>query len=217
MTRELHTLESELAPDEMRFLLSCLHERPLAGKHLEIGTAAGGTLKSLMLSYPVDRRPFFASVDTMTYYDDQYEVIRRNLIDGGLDPDAVEFQKMRSADALRLAKTKDERFSFIFIDASHKISHVTEDIGWAKLLLPGGLICFHDYSAMHPGVVSAVDRFRKRCPEYAPIGQKGSLIIFRKLRNAVFKEVDAFDRIRAHVLAFIWQTTGSLRKRAVTK
>ncbi len=217
MTRELHTLESELTPNELSLLLKYLHEQPLAGKHLEIGTAAGGTLKRMMLSYPVDNRPIFASIDTMTYYDDQYRVIRSNLIDAGLDPDAVDFRQMRSADALRLAETKDERFSFIFIDASHKISHVTEDIGWAKLLLPGGLICFHDYSAMHPGVVSAVNRFRERCPEYAIIGQEGSLIIFRKLRNAACKEVDIFDKIRAHILAFIWQTTGSIRKRAAIK
>lgn len=217
MTRELHTLESELAPDEMRFLLSCVHEQQLNGKHLEIGTAAGGTLKRLMLSYPEDSRPSFVSVDTMTYYNDQYQVIRRNLLGAGLNPDVVDFRQMRSTDALRLAKSSDEKFSFIFIDASHKISHVTEDIGWAKLLMPGGILCFHDYSAVHPGVVSAVNRFRTKCPEYSVLGQSGSLIVFRKLRRALCNEVGAVDLMRAYFLAFAAQTAGSLLKRVAIK
>ncbi len=38
------TLESELAEDELSFLLETIHASNYEGKHVEIGTAAGGTL-----------------------------------------------------------------------------------------------------------------------------------------------------------------------------
>lgn len=46
----------------------------------------------------------------------------------------------------------------VFIDAAHDYDSVVRDIGTARrLLVPGGLLCGHDYSGSWPGVMRAVD------------------------------------------------------------
>src|SRR4029079_19590041 len=106
----------------------------LTGPHLEIGTAAGGTLKELILSYPEGKRPPFVVVDPMSYFPDQMGIIRRNLSSAGINPDTIEFRVGKSWPMFQRAEQKGERFSFIFIDGSHKIHHVTEDLAWTRLL-----------------------------------------------------------------------------------
>lgn len=217
MYLEPRTLGPELSPDELNLLISSIKERNLTGKHLEIGAAAGGTLKELMLCYPDELRPQFVSIDPMKYFVNQLAVIKENLKSSGLDPDTVDFRVSRSLDALKSATSIGERFSFIFVDGSHKISHVTEDIGWSSLLDPGGLICFHDYSDMHCGVVAAVDRFHRRCPEYRLAAQVDSLLVFEKTRIPARREVTKTDRLRAHAIALFVQVSRSLGKRARVK
>ena len=46
----------------------------------------------------------------------------------------------------------------VFIDAAHDYDSVVRDIGTARrLLVPGGLLCGHDYGGSWPGVVQAVN------------------------------------------------------------
>jgi len=52
------------------------------------------------------------------------------------------------------------RFDMVFIDASHKYYDVVDDItAWRQLLVPGGLLCGHDYQhdEVGEGVIRAVD------------------------------------------------------------
>jgi hypothetical protein len=44
----------------------------------------------------------------------------------------------------------------VFIDAAHTYEEVIQDLGWARHLKPGGLLCGHDYDVF-PGVTRAVD------------------------------------------------------------
>ena len=81
------TLASEVPENELAALKAQLKRRRLKGSHLEIGTAAGGTLKELMRCYPNTARPRFVVVDPMRYFPDQLAIVRRNLASAGLDPD----------------------------------------------------------------------------------------------------------------------------------
>jgi predicted O-methyltransferase YrrM len=152
------TLEPEISGADLAAMVRALHAAPLRGSHLEIGTAAGGTLRELMLAYPAEHRPQFVVVDPMTYFPEQLSIVRRNLASAGIDPIGVEFRISKSWPALQKALQSGERYSFIFIDASHKAHRVMQDICWARLLEPGGLLCFHDYAPRFPGVVFAVGR-----------------------------------------------------------
>lgn len=213
MRESATTLASEVSGNELSALLSVLRSSALTGPHLEIGTAAGGTLKELILSYPEGKRPPFVVVDPMSYFPDQMAIVRRNLSSAGIDPDAIEFRVGKSWPMFQSAERKGERFSFIFIDGSHKIHHVTEDLAWTRLLEAGGIVCFHDYAPRFPGVMKPVDRFLKKHPGYNVVERVESLLIVRKITASNNLEITPWDRMRARLINIRHQLDESFRKR----
>ena len=207
------TLASEISARELERLVSLLHAGRLSSRHLEIGTAAGGTLKELMRCYPNGQRPPFVVVDPMTYFPDQLSLVRRNLASAGLDPDEVDFRISKSWAAFLAAERAGESYSFIFVDGSHKINHVTEDLAWTRLLEPGGLICFHDYHPAFKGVVAAVDRFLNYYPTYKIIDQIERLLVLRKIAVSKRREISMWDLQRARILNLVHQIEAGLRKK----
>lgn len=207
------TLAAEVSDHELAALKAQLARRRLAGPHLEIGTAAGGTLKELMRGYSNAERPRFVVVDPMRYFPDQLAIVRKNLAGAGLDPDRVDFRVSMSWPAFQRAERAGERFSFIFVDGSHKIHHVTEDLAWTRLLEPGGIVCFHDYNRNFPGVVLAVDRFLARYRNYRAVEQVESLLIVEKTAAGTAKEIGAWDRLHAKIVNIFHQLQASARKR----
>lgn len=173
-------LGSLMTGTELAALTSLLRAERLSGRHLEIGTAAGGTLKEMMLAYPGEKRPSFSVVDTLRFFPGQRETIEATLRGGGIDPTSVDFRVGKSWDLLQAAK--GERFSFILIDANHKAPHVMQDLCWAEMLDVGGLLCLHDFAANHPGVVWAASRFMRRNPStFSVVTQADSLLILRRV------------------------------------
>jgi len=207
------TQASEVPDHELAALLALIKRRPLKGAHLEIGTAAGGTLKELMRCYSDAERPPFVVVDPMQYFPDQMAIVRKNLAGAGLDPDKVDFRVGMSWPAFQQAARTGERFSFIFVDGSHKIHHVTDDLAWTRLLEPGGVICFHDYNHDFPGVMLAVDRFLARYRNYRAVERVGSLLIVEKTAASTAGEIGAWDRLRARIINVSHQLQASARKR----
>lgn len=122
------TLESELTNNELQFLLSSISSDPRPGKHLEIGTAAAGTLWEMLRSFNDVNRPPFVVVDPMNYFSDQFNTVCKNLRQHECDPDWVDFKISKSSDAFAEAELNNERFDVIFIDGNHKIRYVTEDL-----------------------------------------------------------------------------------------
>lgn len=63
----------------------------------------------------------------------------------------------------------DGAFDFVFIDADHSETAVTEDItDWTPKVKKGGWLGGHDYNNKFPGVVAAVDRaFGSRVQRHA--------------------------------------------------
>ena len=205
-------MSSELAPGEMAALRSFLADAGLQGTHLEIGTAAGGTLKELVLAYRRPR-PRFVAVDTFRYFPDQRTLVESNLKSAGIDLSEVELRALSSEQALRAAVDAGERFDFIFIDANHEARHVIRDLRWAALLSEGGALCLHDYSPRFPGVVWAVGRFLSRNRNYRRVSLSGSLLILQKVSPDTDRLVGAFDTLTGDLLSQMHRLRRSIQKR----
>lgn len=205
-------LSSELSPGELAALTGLLKSAGLKGTHLEIGTAAGGTLKELMLCY-APPRPRFVVVDPFTYFPDQQAAVEKNLRAAGIDPSEVDFRRSLSGPALTAASDANERYDFIFIDANHEARHVIRDLRWARLLSPGGYLCLHDYGPSTKGVVWATDLFLRRNANYRRVGVHGRLAIIQKTRAGQGEEVSAFDITVGDMLSQLHRLSRSMRKR----
>ncbi len=151
------TLESELSDNELEYVTQLLNNNALSEFHLEIGTAAGGTLWRLMQSYSDNNRPKFIVVDPMTYFEGQLDIVKDNLLQHGIRSDAVDFRIGKSYELFKRAVSAGEQYDFIFIDGSHKYRYVMKDLRWSRLLRPGGVLCMHDYHPDTMGVIKAAD------------------------------------------------------------
>ena len=187
------TMAAEMSSAEHQLLIESLVS--LAGRrlHLEIGTAAGGTLCAMLGAFPAQDQPRFAVVDPLKYFPNQLETIQRNLREHQLDPEKVEFRAATSATAFPEAERAGDQFDFILVDGCHRIENVMCDLKWGRLLAPGGLICFHDYAPKFPGVKMSVDRLLKKHPNYVIEGHADTLLVVRKTAPSRTPEVDLSD------------------------
>lgn len=208
-----HTLAPEMAPEELACLTGLLRRCKFPGRHLEIGTAAGGTLCEMLRCFPAGRPPPFVVVDPMRYFPDQLEIVRANLRAQGLDPAAADFRIATSDAAFRQAERARETYDFMLIDGAHKIRYVTQDLRWTRLLSVGGRVCFHDYAPRCPGVVRAVDHFLNGHANYRRETLAGSLLVLEKIANSTAPEVGWTDLLWAYLWSPWLQLQASLRKR----
>lgn len=206
-------LKPEMSPAELSALGEWLRHAGLQGRHLEVGTAAGGTLCFMLECYAPDSRPLFSVVDTMSYFVDQLGIVKENLRAHGIAPEAVDFRVARSGEAFDRAAATGERFSFILVDASHNMRHVMDDLRWLRLLEVGGLACFHDYGTIFKGVTWPLDRVLRANPHFTIVGRAGSLLAVRRERDSDRREVSALDRLWALAWSPVLQWERSLRKR----
>lgn len=216
------TLASELTANELASLkqtLQSLKTSGVAGEHIEIGTAAGGTLVQMLDVFGPGQSPPFWVVDVMTYFTDQLGTVHRNLREHGHDPAKVRFFVMLSRQALRQIAANPPKAAFLFIDADHEIRGVTFDLQWAQFLQPGGVVCLHDYwpssqpGSKWNGVTLAADRFLKKNPNYERVSLTDSLLILRKTRASERREVSFYDLRRAEVLRNVLKLRNSAIKR----
>lgn len=191
------TLDPEMKPAEHQLLINSLLSLSGRRLHLEIGTAAGGTLCAMMQAFPADQRPQFVVVDPMKYFPEQLETVQRNLRQHQLDPSQVDFRAASSAQAFPEAVSRKDQFDFILIDGCHRIESVTLDLKWTRLLVSGGLVCFHDYEPGSPGVCLAVDRFLRKHPNYVVENHVESLLVIRKKSESPQPEIDLSDMLYA--------------------
>lgn len=208
------TLESECSVAEQQALTDQLKNANYTGAHLEIGTAAGGTLKQLMGVYPdAATRPEFYVVDPLTYFPDQLEKVRTNLKNSDIDPDSVTFWVGKTPDHLSKAMGAGHMFDFVFIDGDHRAYHVTVDLQWADLVNVGGTICLHDRQPKFPGVGWAIDRFLDKNPNFKFVSQTDSLVILEKTADAPGTAVSSSDLAVAWWIQKKLKYARSIRKR----
>lgn len=187
------TLQAEMTPAEHGLLLSVLKASNQDGLHLEVGTAAGGTLCAMLRAFQATRQPRFVVVDPMTYFPQQLDAVVRNLREHQLDPSRVDFRVCTSRTAFRAAAACRETFDFMLIDGCHKILSVMEDLKWLRLLNVGGTVCFHDFSPKHRGVWLSVNRLLAGWTNYEIIGRAESLLALRKRAASTVPEVTLAD------------------------
>lgn len=167
----------------------------------------------MMDCYDANSRPPFVVVDPMTYFENQLELVKKNLSDHGIDPESVEFRTGKSRDIFQAAGKADEEFDFIFIDGNHKFRYVTQDLCWARQLRPGGILCLHDYEPGFPGVMLATDRFLQANPNYEVIDHIERLIVLHKTRPSTRPEVSQLDLIYSQIRTPLMQLRKSIKKR----
>lgn len=194
------TLEAELSSGELSSLTGILRKKSFRGKHLEIGTASGGTLCRMMKAFKDHERPPFVVVDPMTYFRDQLNTVKKNLRNNGVSPDGIDFRIMKSSEAFIRANQNRESFDFILIDGAHKVNYVTDDLRWTRLLIRGGIVCLHDYTSVR-GVRLAVDRFLRNHPNYERVECVDTLLILCKKNESPRPEVSNMDMAWASAMA----------------
>lgn len=121
---------------------------------LELGSHRGISTKAMLLANPnafircVDLWEQPGTKDEFTeFLSDEISARRVSVIHGS------------TADGLRLLRSEGHRYGFAFIDAGHTAELVRSDIeGVLPLLLPGALLCGHDYRVDLPddGVTKTV-------------------------------------------------------------
>ena len=205
-------LSSELSPEELDALRELLRANKFTGLHLEIGTAAGGTLKELLLCYEEPKPPFVV-IDPFTYFPNQLAKVRLNLESAGLDPANVDFRTGTTESLLGPAVLAGERFDFILIDGHHDAIHVMRDLGWAALLNTGGFVCLHDDSPKFPGVGWAARRFLRNNPNFTRISKARTLLVLQKTSPEGGRGVRPFDLLTAFMIKPILKLKRSYLKR----
>ncbi len=204
------TLKPELSENELNALRRNLRARRLSGKHLEIGTAAGGTLCEMMLA--ADHGPPFVTVDPMTYFENQLQAVERNLAQNGIPSTQVDIRQMRSEAAYSAARKAGESFDFVLIDGGHKLYDVALDLRWASLVNAGGIIALHDYSPKLRSVVIGVDHFLNRNSNYRRLEQAGTLLILEKISPDGRRGPRVMSYFTARLIRPLLQLENSVRK-----
>jgi predicted O-methyltransferase YrrM len=204
-------LTSEMTQPELDGLRDALSTRQRPGQHLEIGTAAGGTLCEMMRA--ATHRPRFVVIDTMTYFANQRETVEKNLLSHGLPLDQVEFRVMRSWDAFQDAIRAREAFDFILIDGTHKFRYVMQDLHWAGLLNPNGILALHDYTPRLRSVKWAADYFLANNRNYHRVALAGSLLILEKTAPDGPRGPNLLPDPVASLMHPLFQFENSVRKR----
>ena len=219
MRRCAITLESEISDLERNALLDVLKEFTLKCTHLEIGTAAGGTLCEIYDFYKsTDREiPNFWVVDPMKYFPNQIDIVNDNLISHGVDLLKVRFLRSISSVAINEAFIENPEFDFIFIDGSHKRKYVTQDLIWTRFLKKGGILCAHDYSPKFPGVYKSIDLFLKKYKNYKLISVTETLAIIKKEDTTKKSEITNMMILASMIDGIIQQIRSSIHKRVTTK
>jgi len=205
------SLSSEMDEEELVALRNVLAENNLAGPHLEIGTAAGGTLREILKCYPKQRPPFVV-IDPLTYFPNQLEAVIWNLKDSGLDAEGIEFREGYSWPECAKALNNNERYDFILIDGHHGFKHVMQDLRWTRMLNPGGIVCLHDYGSRFPGVAWAADKFLQKQSNYEVIAHSGTLLVLKKQAEGAL-EVSWLDIMHANSVRKTYTLKTSIKKR----
>lgn len=151
-----------------------------ANRIFEFGTATGRTTYVLARNAPDDAR-----IDTLTYFDDGKDDASFN----AGDPDAEKWKQVALAesrydkfyyedtpvahkvtqhfgDSAKFdEKPYESKVDLIFVDGAHSYSYVKSDGAKAlRMVAPGGVVLWHDYSPRCPGVFRALNELGRELP-----------------------------------------------------
>lgn len=106
----------------------------------------------------------------------QKQIFMANLGRYGIEATVLEMDSWLASDQI------GQPVAFCFVDAGHDAPSFSRDIAvWPPKMMPGGIICFHDYDVWKPGVVvkDYVDRWFDPT-KWGYLGLVGSAVAFRR-------------------------------------
>lgn len=207
------TLESECTHNERKALRDILKNANFKAAHMEIGTAAGGTLKELIGCYPLGKAPQFIVIDPLSYFPDQLDKIKKNLISAEIDPESVDFWQGTTEEFINTDAAQDLTLDFLFIDADHRHYPVLVDLAWAAKMNKGGYVCFHDDQPKFPGVGWSIQRFLENNPNFKRVTKADSLVIVQKTDDKREVNISTWDLQVASIRQPLSRLGMSLKKR----
>ena len=210
-------LSSECSVLERACIAEAIKSLSTGGNFLEVGTAAGGTLKEIIQTADNEKLvAMFYVLDPFTYYPDQLQKVHKNLSNSDIDPCRVQFWQGTTDSHLPIAYEKGLSFKFIFIDGDHKAYPVMNDLRWMELLEVGGVACFHDYCDKFPGVAWSLEHFLSRNDQFSTILKAETLrVIQRNGENIV--PVNKVDLLKSKLMQVFLRLRRSIKKRLAKK
>ena len=206
-------LSSECSSAERKCIAEAIKTLSVGGNFLEVGTAAGGTLKEIInTSDDANLLSNFFVLDPLTYFPDQLKKIQQNLSNSKIDPSRVEFWKGTTDSHFPIATEKKLEFKFIFIDGDHKAFPVMNDLRWMDLLAIGGVACFHDYNKKFPGVMWSLDRFLARNDQFNVLLRADSLVVVKREGEKIIS-VNKTDLLLSKFIQIYLRLRRSVNKR----
>ena len=213
MRKSAIDLSSECSIAERACISDAIKTLSPGGNFLEVGTAAGGTLKEIIQT--ADNEKLDASfyvLDPLTYYPDQLEKINKNLSNSDIDPSRVQFWKGTTDNYFPIALEKGLKFKFIFVDGDHKAYPVMNDLRWMELLEVGGVACFHDYCDKFPGVGWSLKHFLSRNKQFCTISEAETLRVIRRNGEKIVT-VNSADILQSKFMQVFLRLRRSIKKR----
>ena len=210
-------LSSECTLAERSCITDAIKTMKRGGNFLEIGTAAGGTLKEIIQTADEEKLDAkFYVLDPFTYYPDQLTKVYQNLSNSDIDPCRVTFWEGTTDSHLATALEHGLTFKFIFIDGDHKAYPVMNDLRWMELLEIGGIACFHDYCDRFPGVAWSLEHFLSKNDQFSII-LKAETIRVVKRNGKQITAVTKFDLYKSKFMQVILRLRRSIKKRLFKK
>lgn len=189
----LHRLVEELdirgwcKPQERELLYRLARDSPGDGMIVEIGCYQGLSTIYLAAGSAAAGRAQVVAIDA--HYLGSTAALRENLRRAAL-ADRV---RPIAATSRQAADDWDgQPIRLLFLDGDHQYESVQEDFAlWARWLVPGGIIAFHDAIEPNwPGVAQCLDE-QLAGGGWAPVGAAGSIVCARKLAAASPDRSDA--------------------------
>ena len=210
-------LSSECSITERACIKEAIKSLSSGGNFLEVGTAAGGTLKEIIQTADNEKlAATFYVLDPFNYYPDQLKKVYKNLSKSEIDPSRVTFWEGTTDSHFTKALENGLNFKFIFIDGDHKAYPVMNDLRWMELLEVGGVACFHDYCDKFPGVAWSLEHFLSRNNQFSTILVAETLrVIQRNGENIV--AVNGADLLKSKFMQVFLRLRRSIKKRLAKK
>ena len=210
-------LSSECTLAERSCISDAVKTLEVGGNFLEIGTAAGGTLKEIIKTVDsINLEAKFFVLDPFTYFPNQIEKVHQNLLNSKIDVGRVEFWQGITDSQFPITVKQGLSFKFIFIDGDHKAYPVMNDLRWMELLEVGGVACFHDYCDKFPGVAWSLNHFLSKNDEFNMILEAETLRVIRRDGEKIVP-VNRLDLFKSKIMQIYLRLRRSIRKRVVRK
>lgn len=163
--------------EELAFLATAAMQAPAGGEIVELGTYLGRTCS--VLAHAAARRGALPwTIDDYSYKSPCDPVrVRKHLAAFGLAAHVLK------ADS-RAVPEEIKQVAFLFVDSLHIATHFTAEMAaWLPYIVPGGIICCHDYVGTKWGQMQAVidKHFRNANTAWQYLGQARSMVAFKRL------------------------------------